>query len=121
MAVQAMQPDYIGEVKDRLELFHGNQVVYIGWDQHNMVCAPVALPLPPTMSFADLIEKVLPTTAFAAHPDWPKVDWAKVKWRRSSEDFEPDLNKSLVDNGIGHKTLIRFSTPGLTGIAGSFS
>lgn len=121
MAVQAIQPDYIGEVKDRVELFHGNQVVYIGWDQHTMVCAPVALPLPPAMPFADLVEKVLPTTAFAAHPDWPKVDWAQVKWRRSSEDFTPDLKKSLADNGIGHKTFIRFSTPGLTGIAGSFS
>lgn len=121
MAVQAMTPNYIGEVKDRVELFHGNHLLYIGWDQHSMICSPIALPLPPGMPFADLIDKVLPTTAFAAHPDWPKVEWPKVQWLRSSEAFKPDMKKSLADNGLGHKALLRFKTPGLTGIAGSHS
>jgi len=31
----------------------------------------------------------------------------------------PDRNKSLAENGIGHKDLIRLTTPGLDGIAGS--
>jgi phenol hydroxylase P4 protein len=121
MPVQALKPGYTGEVKDRVELFHGNQLIYIGWDQHNMVCAPLALPLPPAMPFGDLIDKVLPTTAYAAHPDWPKIDWSKVQWLHSSEPFKPDPKKSLADNGLGHKSLIRFRTPGLTGINGSFS
>ena len=121
MAVQALKPGYTGEVKDREELFHGNRLLYIGWDQHNMICAPIALPLPPAMPFGDLIDKVLPTTAYAAHPDWPKIDWSKVQWLRSNEAFKPDPKKSLADNGLGHKSLIRFKTPGLTGIAGSRS
>lgn len=121
MAVQAIVPDYTGEVKDRVELFHGNHLLYIGWDQHAMICAPIALPLPPAMPFRDLLEKVLPTTVFAEHPDWPKIDWAKVEWLKSSEPFKPDLDKSLADNGLGHKSLIRMRTPGLTGIAGSLS
>ncbi len=121
MAVQALQPGYTGEVKDRVELFHGNQLIYIGWDQHNMVCAPIALPLPPGMPFGALVEQVLPTTAYAAHPDWPKIDWSKVEWLKSSAPFKPDFGKSLADNGLGHKALVRFRTPGLTGINGSYS
>jgi phenol/toluene 2-monooxygenase (NADH) P4/A4 len=121
MPVQAMHPNYIGEVKDRVELFHGNQLIYVGWEQHNMVAAPIALPLPAAMLFGDLIDKVLPTTAYAAHPDWPQIEWNKVEWLRSSEPFKPDWKKSLADNGLGHKALIRFRTPGLHGIAGSFS
>ena len=30
-----------------------------------------------------------------------------------------DLSKSLKDNGIGHKDLVRLTTPGLDGIAGT--
>ena len=39
MPVHAITPDYKGEVKDRLENFHGNQIVYVGWDHHLMFCA----------------------------------------------------------------------------------
>ena len=85
MSVQAIRPDYVGEVKDRVELFHGNRLLYIGWEQHNMIAAPIALPLPPAMLFGDLIDKVLPTTAFTAHPDWPKIDWSQVEWRDSGK------------------------------------
>lgn len=119
MPVQAKQPGYTGEVKDRVELFHGNQLLYIGWEDHMMICAPFALPLPPAMPFGDMVEKVLPTTSFTGHPDWPKIDWSKVEWLRSGQPFKPDPKKSLADNGLGHKAVIRFRTPGLTGINGS--
>ena len=33
--------------------------------------------------------------------------------------FEPV--RSLAENGLGHKDVIRFRTPGMTGIAGSFA
>jgi phenol/toluene 2-monooxygenase (NADH) P4/A4 len=121
MAVQALKPGYTGEVKDRVELFHGNQLLFVGWDQHSMICAPIALPLPPAMPFGDLIDKVLPTTAFAAHPDWPQITWNKVEWLRSGKPFKPDLKKSLADNGLDHKAVVRFRTPKLLGIAGSRS
>ncbi|HKU96677.1 MAG TPA: phenol hydroxylase subunit P4 [Vineibacter sp.] len=121
MAVNALQPGYTGEVKDRVELFHGNHLIYIGWDQHMMICAPVALPLPPAMPFGALISDVLPTTAFAAHPDWPSVDWSRVEWLKSGKPFKPDPGKSLADNGLGHKSALRLRTPGLNGIAATGS
>ena len=121
MAVQALKDGYKGEMKDRVELFHGNQLLYIGWDRHSMICAPIALPLSPSLRFGDLIDKVLPTTAIAAHPDWSHIDWSKVAWLNSNQPFVPDLDKSLADNGLGHKALLRMRTPDLHGIGGSYS
>ena len=121
MAVKALHPGYKGEVRDRVENFHGNLVLFIGWDRHMMIGAPLALPLPPAMPFGDVIKKVLPATAYAEHPDWPKIDWSKVEWLLSTKPFKPDLKKSLADNGLGHKSLVRFRTPNLSGIAGSNS
>ena len=116
MSVQAIRPDYQGENRDRAELFHGNHLLYIGWDQHTMVCAPIALPLPPDMPFGALIDQVLPGTAYAADPDWNRIDWSQVQWLRSGEPFTPDRAKSLAANGLGHKALLRLRTPGLVGI-----
>jgi phenol hydroxylase P4 protein len=116
MPVQAIRPDYRGEDKDRVELFHGQQLLYIGWDQHTMVCAPIALPLPPDLPFGALVEQVLPTTAYAQDPEWPHIDWSRVQWLRSGQPFKPDPAKSLADNGLGHKALLRWRTPGLAGI-----
>ena len=116
MAVQAIRPDYTGEDRDRVELFHGKQVVYFGWDEHTMVCAPIALPLPPDMPFGAFVNEVLPTTAYAEDPDWPRIDWAKVEWSRSGAPFTPDPEKTLADQGLGHKALLRIRTPGLVGI-----
>jgi len=121
MPVAAKKKAYKGEVKDRVENFHGNQLLYVGWEDHMMICAPLALPLPPATPFGNVVEKVLPTTAFAAHPEWTKIDWSKAEWLRSGQRFMPDFKKSLTDNGLGHKAVIRFRTPGLTGIKGSCS
>ena len=34
--------DYKGEVKDKVENFHGNQLVYLHWEDHLSFCAPLA-------------------------------------------------------------------------------
>jgi phenol hydroxylase P4 protein len=44
-----------------------------------------------------------------------------VQWFKSGQPWTPDPAKSLEGNGLGHKDVIRFRTPGLTGIQGSFS
>ena len=46
---------------------------------------------------------------------------ALLEARRSGQPWQPDPAKSLADNGLQHKDAIRFRTPGLTGIKGSFS
>ncbi len=119
MTVKAVR-EYVGEVKDRLESFHGNQLTYFGWDKHLMFCAPLAFPLPPAMKFQDVLDKVLPG-AYGYHPEFAKIDWAKAEWKKSGKPFKPDYSKSLAENGLVHKDSLRFVTPGLNGIDGSAS
>jgi phenol hydroxylase P4 protein len=95
-------------------------MLFVGWDQHLMFCAPFAWALPPAMRFGDLIEGIFPAS-FGAHPDFALIDWSKVEWLKSGKPWAPDVNKSLAENGLGHKDCLRFRTPGLCGIKGSGS
>lgn len=120
MSVRAINDNYVGIAKDGVENFHGNQLVYVGWDHHLMFCAPICLPLPPDMPFQALIGEVLPG-AYGLHPDFQNIEWDQVQWTLDQEPFTPDLEKGLADNGVGHKSVIRFDTPGLDGLSGSAS
>lgn len=95
-------------------------LLYIGWEDHLLFCAPHCLPLPPDMPFGALATEVLPGV-YGYHPDFAKIDWTKVQWFKSGKPWQPDPAKSLADNGLKHKDVIRFRTPGLTGIKGSYS
>ncbi len=95
-------------------------LLYIGWEDHLMFCAPFCVPLPPSMKFADMLAGALPGI-FGAHPDFAAIDWSKAEWFKSGKPFQPDAAKSLAENGLGHKDVIRFRTPGLNGLQGSCS
>lgn len=116
MSVAAVK-DYAFPAKDTVEKFPA-PLLYIGWDQHMMLAAPFCLPLPPQMPFGAVIENVLPGL-YGYHPDFAHIDWAQVQWLKSGQAWQPDLAKSLADNGLRHKDAIRFRTPGLNGIGGS--
>lgn len=118
MPVHAITPDYQGEVKDRVENFNGNQVVYVGWDHHLMFCAAFAYPLPPEMPFRALLEEVMPE-AFSQHPEWSSIDWSRATWLLDGKPFMPRMDVALKDQGIGHKSLLRFTTPELKGFQGA--
>ena len=117
MAVQAAYPNYAGPIRDAVENFHGNQVVFIGWDEHMMFPFANAFPLPPAMPFGALVKELLPV-AYGVHPDFAKIDWDKCEWLLDGAALNPDPAKSLAENGIGHKSLLRLVTPGLNGIGG---
>lgn len=109
--------DYDFPARDGVEGFNGAPLLFVGWDQHLMFCAPFAWPLPPSMPFGALIESVFPP-AFGQHPDFARIDWSTVEWLKSGQPFKPDLAKSLAENGLRHKDALRFRTPGLPGMAG---
>ncbi|GAB2182454.1 phenol hydroxylase subunit P4 [Denitratisoma sp. agr-D3] len=119
MSVKAIK-EYVGVVKDRQENFHGAQLLYVGWDHHLMFCAPFCFPFPPTMRFGDMVDKAFPP-AFGYHPDFNRIDWSKVQWLKSGKPWMPDFTQSLAENGLRHKDVLRFKTPGLDGIKGSCS
>lgn len=106
--------------KDAVENFHGNQLVYFAWDDHLGLGTAFAFPFPPEMPFAAITGEVLPNVC-GAHPDFENIDWVTATWILDGENFIPDLGKSLAENGIGHKSLIRLKTPGLKGYKGSGS
>ncbi len=118
MSVIALAPGYTGEIKDSEDRFHGNRLLYINWEDHQMYCSPVCLPLPAAMPFGALVAEVLPSV-YGEHPDFAQIDWERVEWLHSSESFQPDAAKSLAENGLVHKSFLRFKTPGLTGIEGA--
>ncbi|MCP3022967.1 phenol hydroxylase subunit P4 [Cupriavidus basilensis] len=119
MSVVSIGP-YTFEPADREAVFHGNRLLYIGWDRHLLFCAPHCLPLPPSMRLRDVVENVLPGV-YGYHPDFARIDWSRVEWLRGGEPWQPDLDRTLEENGLGHKAVIRFRTPGLDGIGGSGS
>lgn len=95
-------------------------LLYICWDAHTMFCSPVCIPLPPETPFAVLQNQILPRI-YGQHPDFEKIDWSQVQWFKSSQSWQPEQAATLAGNGLGHKDLIRFRTPGLNGINGSGS
>ncbi len=116
MALQALSPDYEKhiEYRDAEKNFHGNRVVYVHWEEHLSYCAALAFPLPPDMPFAAFLEAIV-KGHYNGHPDFDKIDWDRVEWTIDGVKVKPDLSKSLADHGVGHKSLIRFWTPGLGG------
>ena len=93
-------------------------LLYIGWDEHMMFAAPVVLPLSPDTSFEQLQNKVL-RKLYGDHPDFGLIDWSRVQWFRDGAMFTPDMKGSLAAQRIGHKSVLRFRTPGLEGLRGS--
>jgi phenol/toluene 2-monooxygenase (NADH) P4/A4 len=119
MSTISLKP-YAFEPVDVEAKFHGNRLLYIGWEDHLMFSAPFCIPVPPDMTFQALVSNVLPGL-YGSHPDFAKIDWDQVEWLHSGMPWHPDPARSLSDNGLVHKDVIRLRTPGLTGIRGSFS
>lgn len=122
MSVTAIGSDYEQHVdyRDALGNFHGNQLVYVHWEKHLSFCAPLAFPLPPGMPFGALVDAVI-KPHYAAHPQAEQIDWTGAIWEIDGKKVVPDLGASLEANGVGHKSVVRFWTPGLDGFNGSGS
>jgi len=93
-------------------------LLYVGWDEHMIFAAPLCVPLSPSTSFESVVQNVLPKL-YGRHPEFEKINWSKVQWFRSDVMFTPRMQGTLADNGFGHKSVLRFRTPGLEGIRGS--
>lgn len=104
--------------RDRIENFHGQQLLYVLWERHLIICAPIALTVPPDLPFEKLLAEVLPGTVFARHPDWLKLADAPLEWHANGQRLTPQPDQTLADLGLGHKTLLRLRTPTLTGVGG---
>lgn len=116
MSVKANYRNYQGPVRDRVENFHGQQLVYVMWERHLLFCAPLTFLADPAMTFDDFREQVL-MPALAPHPESEALDFSEARWRLDGEDFTPRGGVSLADNGIFHKSQLRLITPRLSDLA----
>ena len=116
MAVKSIAP-YEFASKDTADKFPA-PLLYIGWEDHKMYCSPFCAPMPPSMKFGELVRGALPGM-YGAHPDFARIDWDRAEWFVSGRPFTPDMDKTLAENGLGHKSVIRLRTPGLTGLGGT--
>lgn len=116
MSVNANYPNYRGPVRDRVENFHGNQLVYVMWERHLLFCAPLTFLADPAMTFDAFLAEVL-IPALAPHPESEALDVSEARWRLDGEDFVPRGEASLADNGIDHKSQLRLITPRLSDLA----
>ena len=116
MTVKAIAP-YEFAAKDSADKFPA-PLLFFGWEEHRMFCSPFAVPFPPTLKFDDLCRKEFPRI-YGAHPDFARIDWNTVEWFKSGKPWQPDREKTLAENGLIHKDVIRFRTPGLNGLQGT--
>lgn len=114
MAVKAIS-EYTAEPKDKVENFNGMQLLYVHWLEHNMFCAPFALLVEPSMTFAEMWETHI-APAIAPHPESLKVKRDEIQWTLNGEAFEPSQSVSLLELGIDHKSMLHMTTPGLNGL-----
>jgi len=114
MAVNALKKGYQGEIRDKVENFNGNQLVYVGWDKHLLFCSAFTFMVSAESTFRALTDEVI-VDAFSQHPEWSQINWGEANWLLNGESFVPDRTKTLKEQGITHKSLLRFETPQLKG------
>jgi len=117
MPVKSIAEHYTGDARDRLENFHGNQLVYVGWDKHLMFAAPFTFLVSPELTFGEFFNNVV-APAFDLHPKWRDVNISAIQWLLNGSAFEPILDASLHSLSIDHKSLLRMNTPSVPGYKG---
>lgn len=116
MSVIALKPGYQGKVRDAKDQFDGQQVLFVEWNGHLSISAPIAVLVDPEQKFQNFIETQLAQSVFASHQDWSAIDWSAVEWTFAHKTLGFDAEASFQSLGIGHKSYLRFHTPNLNGL-----
>ena len=117
MTVTNLGESYDFPSANREERYGGDINFYIQWEQHLLYACPSAYRAPVDMVLRDFLENML-RPDYAAHPDTAKVDFEKCEWKFDQKPWQPDLDKTLQENGIGHMDYLQFRSPGLAGMHG---
>ena len=117
MTVKHLGGAYDFPSSNRAECYGGDINFYVQWEKHLIVACPSAYRAPVDLVLRDFLETVL-RPDYSVHPDAAKLDFERCEWRLDQQAWQPALDKSLADNGIGHMSFIQFSSPGLDGMHG---
>ena len=117
MTVKHLGASYDFPSANAIENYGGDINFYIQWERHLLYACPSAYRAPVDMKFGDFLEKML-RPDYHAHPDTAKLDFATCEWKFDQKPWQPDFNKTLSENGIGHMDYLQFRSPGLDGMHG---
>lgn len=101
--------------RDAVENFQGNYLLFACWDHHMLMAAPFMLFASPKDKLGDVINAQL-KPLMTPDPDFEKIDWDAIVWLKDNRPWTPDFDKSIEENGLGHKDQMRFTTPGLASL-----
>lgn len=110
--------DYDFPAADRVENYGGDINLYCCWEHHLLVPCPAAYRVAPDITLRAFLEEMFKPD-HDHHPEIGQLDLAKLRWTMDSKPWQPDLDKSLRDNGVTHMTYLSFYQPGLDGVGGS--
>lgn len=117
MSTKHLGPAYEYLSANRIEQYGGDINFYVRWEKHLMFACPAAYRAPTALRLGDFLEQMLKPD-YRAHPDCAKLDFARCSWKLDKAPWQPDFDKSITDNGIGHMSYIEFLAPGLDGLHG---
>ncbi len=117
MTVSHLGPSYDFPSANRAECYGGDINFYIQWQSHLMFACPSAYRAPVNMKLRDFLENLF-RPDYAQHPDTARLDFDACEWQLDQQPWQPDLDKSLSENGIGHMSYVQFRSPGLDGLHG---
>jgi phenol hydroxylase P4 protein len=107
MAVTAMY-DYNWPSRSRAELYGDAQLVHVWWNGNPYFVSAATFPFPKDMPFGAMVNAVL-KDFFSADPDFKPEMLDTASWKIDHVAVTPDMEASLVANGVGHKSLVEFS------------
>jgi len=117
MTVKHLGDSYEYKSENREEGYGGDINFYIQWEQHLMYACPSAYRAPVDLILRDFMEQMFKPD-YQAHPDADKLDIDTLEWQLDQQAWQPDLDKSLKDNGVGHMSYLQVRSPGLEGMHG---
>ena len=111
MAIKSTK-EFVGVPRDAEEHYDGNRIVYVSWDRHLLFAASLMTCVSKDMLLRDYLEGPI-RDLLANDPDVGQLDFEKATWLKANQPWRPQFDKSLAENGVGHKEHLRFDTPGL--------
>ena len=117
MTVKFVGDSYDFPSENREERYGGDINFYIQWEKHLMCACPSAYRAPVDMILRDFMEQMFKPD-YHFHPDTEKMDVDALEWSFDQQPWQPDLDKSLKENGVGHMSYLQIRSPGLEGMHG---
>lgn len=105
MTVRSINGEYSFPSRSRAQLYGEDQLVHVLWRGNPFIASAGTFRVPRTLSFQQFLSTVVEPWA-GADPDF--VPGSERAFQLDLADFVPDPDRSLQEQGVGHKSLVSF-------------